>query len=255
MICRYEIGKTQVITANLKRVAQENDLYSPELERYLNTEIEVPSREILDKIRALRKITPVEKKKFSEYLIVMILRIPEMRIKVGVWFEKNKEPTFDNFETMLRMMLNSRPDKRKIIETHLKELKEIRENERIRPEGVWHEVIAPERLPRALLIIQNMKWRFVVSRDPGFLTGDNPVFYPKGIGLKHIESELSFPISKDVALLATWIRGKDCQFHSAKETAIQEINRRSVSLALRYVFYHRHEQWVINLVNKGRARG
>jgi hypothetical protein len=253
-ICRYEKGKTQVITASLTKVAQENDLYSPELETYLNTEIEVPSKEILDKIRAFRKISPTEKLKFSEYIVVMMARIPEMRIKVGAWFEKIKEPAFDNFETDLIRMLTLHPDKKEIIERRLKELREIREKGRIKPEGVWHGVIAPERFPKILWAIQNMTWRFLVSKDSGFLTGDNPIFYPKDIGLKDIRAELSFPISKDVALLATWPVDKDCQFRSAKESAVKEINRRTVSFALRYVFYHRYEQWIINLVNKGKTR-
>ena len=99
-----------------------------------------------------------------------------------------------------------------------------------------------------------MTWRFLVSKTSGFLTGDNPIFYPKDIGLKDIAAELSFPISKDVALLATWAADKDCQFLPAKKNAIKEINRRTVSFALKYVFYHRCEQWIINLVNKGKIR-
>jgi hypothetical protein len=41
---QYEKGKTKPIKGSLENLAQENDLYSPELEMRLNAEIEKPAK-------------------------------------------------------------------------------------------------------------------------------------------------------------------------------------------------------------------
>ena len=247
---QYEKGKGRAIKGSLENLAQENNLYSPELETRLNAEIEEPAKRILDKIRGKLRISETEKKTFSEYVVIMMMRIPEKKETVKQWFESVKEPYFDRLESDLIGMRTSRPEKKDIIERRLQELKGVRDKGTISSEEIWHSVVDLARFPKILWAIQNMTWNFLVSNNLSILTGDNPVSYFKDIGLKDNRAELCFPISKDIALLAGWQNNKDCQYLSAKANEIHEINRRTSAFAVRYVFHHRDEEWVLKLLNK-----
>jgi hypothetical protein len=162
--------------------------------------------------------------------------------------EHVKEPYFDKLQSDLIKFQDSHPDKKDNAEKLSQELREMRDKQKLSPEAIWHDVIALKRFPRILATIQNMTWSFQVSSNLSFLTGDNPVSYFIDIGLKHKRNELSFPISKHITLLAGWQRHKDCEFVSAKASVVREINRRTVVFALKYIFYHRSEEWIIKLL-------
>lgn len=50
-------------------------------------------------------------------------------------------------------------------------------------------------------MLSRMTWRFlIIERRPAFVASDNPVFYDASIGIGRAESEVSFPISSNVAL-------------------------------------------------------
>lgn len=251
---QYEKGKTKAIKGSLENLAQENDLYSPELETRLNAEIEEPAKRILDKIREKLRISQTEKEKFSEYMVIMMMRIPEKREAIKQWFERVKEPYFDKLQSDLIRMLTSRPEKKDIIEKRLEELKEVCDKGAISPNEIWQDIIDLARFPKILWAIRNMTWNFLVSNNLSFLTGDNPVSYFVDIGLKDNRAELCFPISKNVTLLAGWQNSRDCQYISANANDVHEINRRTCAFAVRYVFHHRDEEWIIKLVNKTNVR-
>jgi len=86
------------------------------------------------------------------------------------------------------------------------------------------------------------------------LTSDNPFFFFESLGVGRPESEVSFPISSDVALWATWRTDLKEGFVPAKDSLIREFNRRTVSIAKRHLFYSRNEKWVVSLANKKAVR-
>lgn len=255
IIYRYQKGTNELLKTNVKNVAQENKLYSRALEKFLAREIEKPGNPVLKKIRIHQNISIAEKKVLSRYIVVMMLRVPQTKIQMTTWFEKNKEVYFDGFEAQLRRLIDANPDKADIAAKRIQELREVRDQGRIKPEEIWHSMVTPERLPKVSLAIENMTWTFLIAKKTsGFLTGDNPVFFSKEIGLANRSAELTFPISTDVALLAFWGKDITCRFEIAKESAVQEINRRTVNFATKYIFYYHPAQWVINLLTKRNLR-
>jgi hypothetical protein len=100
-----------------------------------------------------------------------------------------------------------------------------------------------------------MKWRFFTAPSGhGFLTGDNPVFYFKSLGLGHAASEVSFPISTEVALVASWVENHREGFFEAPSQVVKELNRRTASFASELVYFWRPESWVVSLLDKTEHR-
>lgn len=97
--------------------------------------------------------------------------------------------------------------------------------------------------------LQQMTWTFYVARDSrAFFTGDDPVFTPK-FGLGWNNSELSFPISTDVALIASWNRTMKEGFEDAKSQIVKEINRRTISRASK-IYFSQNPDWIVTMLNK-----
>jgi len=111
--------------------------------------------------------------------------------------------------------------------------------------------------PHSIIIekLQKMTWTFyVASGSDLFLTGDNPVYIPDSCGLAgdKKKSELSFPISTDVALVASWNRTQKEGVVKATPQVVKDINRRTVSKASQYIYFSKNTRWVVNLLSKNR---
>jgi hypothetical protein len=76
------------------------------------------------------------------------------------------------------------------------------------------------------------------------VTSDNPVIIGNPVG------EVTFPLSKNVALLATRQANLQKDYLPVSKQFVREINNRTVNMATRYVFFSRDEKWVSDLVNR-----
>jgi len=104
--------------------------------------------------------------------------------------------------------------------------------------------------PKAPGLLSQMTWRFFICGEPNaFLTNDNPVFIFKHLGIGKEYSELTFPISNYITLWATWRPIDEGYFH-ANNQVVKEINRRTASIATRFIYFSKKRDWVITLVNK-----
>ncbi|MCI5222854.1 MAG: DUF4238 domain-containing protein [Candidatus Electrothrix sp. AR4] len=98
-----------------------------------------------------------------------------------------------------------------------------------------------------------MNWKFLTfDKCPAFLTCDNPVFFHIGIGIGKANSEVSFPISSNITLVATWKNGTTEVCYPATKQGVKEINRRTASNTTRYVFRREDEEWILPFVTKKR---
>jgi hypothetical protein len=105
----------------------------------------------------------------------------------------------------------------------------------------------------AVYALSLMTWRFVVCKDKEFfLTSDDPVFILSGI--KNPESEVSFPISKSIALWATWRQDLEEGFFEATRQVVKEINRRTISNALNFVYTPEKASWINKILSKKNIR-
>jgi hypothetical protein len=99
--------------------------------------------------------------------------------------------------------------------------------------------------------LQKMTWHFFMApKGHAFLTGDNPVFIPEQHGLGKNVSELSFPISTDVALVASWHSEFKEGFFNATPQVVKEMNRRTAHAASHCLYFSQSLEWVVTLLNK-----
>jgi Protein of unknown function (DUF4238) len=106
---------------------------------------------------------------------------------------------------------------------------------------------------RLIPIIYSMNWQFLVARDGmEFVTSDKPGFFFEEFGLNKPYSEITFPISTDIALAAYWHTELGEGFFPATDAAVEEINWRTASAATCYVFASCKAKWILEAFNKNR---
>jgi hypothetical protein len=257
----------QPFRTGVKGVAFVNHFYTYEdnagnkhsIERALADKIEGPTGPVLAKIRALQPITPQEKEVLARYISVMLTRVPKHRKRAESWLPEVVEQFRERLDEELDGLLTNSPPQLETREQLLEMGHRYLDRYKVQPPshlavGIVSDKYAP--------IFAQMKWVFYTTGTQlGFVTSDNPVFFFEGFGLvgKNGPSEMvevSFPISTQVALWASWrgIKGlPDMGYARATEPLVEEINTRTVSGALRDVYYHSNPRWLRGLVNKDKA--
>ncbi len=248
----YEKGSIEVFESNIKNIAQENNRWSQSTENLLNSQIEQPANKVLNKIKSRLSITDEEKEALSVYIVSMIQRVPAGFEAIKKLGPETLKTVIDNIKNDIENLVQENPSKKHILEQRLRELPSLKSKfENYFPPELWYRTLSPNALPKVIAILPAMTWIFIVSNNQAFLTSDNPVFFFKNWGLGNPQSEVTFPISSNIALWASWINSLDKTYSSRKNyNVIREINRRTVAAATRYVYYSTEEQWIINIVNK-----
>lgn len=253
LIWVYEKGSQQPpFSTGARVIAVEKHFYSFDddtgmrdsntLEVHLEEKIERPTNPIINKVRTRQAITAKDKHILSTYLCVMMKRVPKHRER-----QQNLAP----------QVIASVGDQ---LERELADEKSRREAQKIlnEYEGELPKKFLLERMTdvtRLVQYLEAMTWQFLISNSGSvFLTSDNPVFFDESIGIANKYSEITVPISKNVALWATWREDLEEGFIPVRETIVREINRRTVYSATRYIYHSAQEQWVINLANKKNIR-
>jgi hypothetical protein len=123
------------------------------------------------------------------------------------------------------------------------------------PKDLWLLLIAPENTPNILKVLQQMTWHFFTYDEaPIFLTCDNPIFYFRWLGIGKLESEVTFPISSNIVLWATWRKDLKGEYSQPGTQICKEINRRTVVNATRFVYHAKDEYWVHKVICKDNHR-
>ena len=247
----YEKGAKEILRTNIKNVANENRRWSEKVEKYLSNQIEIPAQPVFEKIRNRRSITQNDKNILSAYMVVLIERVPKAQQRIKANFPKIREKTYKDLEIEIQRLIEQNPTKSNILEHNLQLLQSIMKTDFDEfPMENWYEHLNPNILPGVYKILPTMTWTFLKTNTSlSFLTSDNPVFFFEWLGIGRPESELTFPISSDICLLATWARVKE-GYITTTEAIIKEINRRSASSATRYVYYSAENSGVSNLINR-----
>ncbi len=254
----YEKGSQRVFQTTPDRVAYEKHFYtidredrtrdSATVEQYLAEQIEVPANPVLRKIRERQMITDVDKDALAAYLAVMLKRVPRHRQKLHEIFPEVRTKLAEQIDTELGDAAAARPAHARYIEERRREAQAIlTEYEK----SVPSEIIVGQINTRLAPIFKKMTWQFLTTTGGhGFLTSDNPVYFHEGLGLAHQLAEVTFPISTTVALWATWRTDLPEGFVRTTAQVVDEINRRAVNVASRWVFHARRRRWIITLVNR-----
>lgn len=252
MIWVYEKGGSLKFPANIKKIAQKTNYYSTEVERYLANEIEGPANSVIKKIRDRKQLTQSEKEKLAIYMVVMLKRVPQSKIRMKKTAPIVAQSLQQKWDKEISKLILENPSQTDLFEKRRAEIKaNLNKYSKNLPKDFWLELIPPERTPNSVKVIPEMTWLFLTcEKFPAFLTCDNPVFYFQGIGVGKPESEITFPISSNIVLWAT--RRSDIQegYSPIKNQAIKEINRRTATNATRFIYHARDEDWIPRFINK-----
>ena len=239
----------------IRNVAQSGDFYKEADERALSEKIEGPAQKPLDQLRSGQQIDSAGREAVALYLDSMIKRVPHTRKKmldiVG--------PATENMIGRIRKNHEMEALRRGVTsEEILEAIDEFEQDFRRRDISMKDDSVRFQwSSPRIVEHIFYMAWRVIrVDYPNGFLTGDNPVFFHEGYGLKRPGGEFSFPFASGVALHGSWQESRDGHliFIDGRPALVKEFNRRTIFGADRFVFYHQEAPWVRQLAKKPRLQ-
>jgi hypothetical protein len=256
----YEEGQRSFCT-NIKNAGVETDYYSTlntdgsidrnTIEIGLEKMFERPGNAVIKSLRARLWINHDQKVALARYMSILMTRVPKHRARVAQIYPEILAAASAQFDAEFDRASAEKPDQREQLEARRQQVRTIIEG---------HNVEMPQNMAIAQIsdkyanVLQAMTWIvFQIGGPQRFLTSDNPIFFFPGVGLvgqigSRAFPELTFPISKTLALWATWrpyVEG----FVPANEAIVREINRRTVASALRYVYAPIDAPWVEALVN------
>jgi hypothetical protein len=237
----------------VKSIANITGFYSRDVEQYLANTIEGPANNVLMKIRQMELIDQKDKEILSEYMAVMMKRVPKGLQRLEEMAPSTSKKLYADLAEELSQIALANPEKKEIVKRRIKEIETIlKKYSKDPPKDIWLDNIPPERSPKVVAALNGMIWRFLVSKpESEFLTSDNPLFFFTSIGIGKPNSEVLFPIAKNIALWATWKTHLPEGYIQATTQAVKEMNRRTVSNATRYVFKSKDEDWVLPFIMKG----
>ena len=237
-----------------KNVAVEKHFYTNDeegiqdtsVETYLANDIEGPASSVINKIRARKNITAFDKMNLSTYINVMVTRTPAYKKRMNENLpEYNKIFRKESFEGIDRRVAEGT-----LTQKFASNLKAQIDNTITKmngglPKKYFLRGIKPNHAP----YINSMRWIFFThNTGRGFLTSDNPVFWLSSFRTNPPFTEISFPLASDIALWACWVRRPD-RYLPISQNIEQEINRRTIFHADRFVYYSKEKEWVTRQIN------
>lgn len=227
------------------------DAYESELEK-----LEKPSNPIFAKLRRHNMLTSQEKEDFASYVLLMYKRVPRRKERfrsswphvsgsvlseIAQWLDLEEARTDKSDEARFARISELR---RELEEARRHYEENIPVNTGIPLQSLVME--SPLGIPTML---SSMTWQFLIAPEGyGFLASDDPVF-PAGLDKPY--SEISFPISEDIALVMSWY-DLDQGFFETTPEVVNEINLRTANRALRQVYYSKAEKWGVDTMEENR---
>lgn len=254
----YEKGSRRTFQTGVSRIGYENHFYTfteddgtrntTSVESFLTYNIENPANPILRKLREKQMITQEEKRIMSNYIAVMMMRVPRNMERMQQLTPGVKETLAATIDQEVADAMSKNPDNKETLGNFLAVTKSILDEY---SEGLPKKAYLQFINTRFASVIYHMTWQFFTSEGgPSFLTNDNPVFFDEGIGIANEHSEISFPISSTVGLWASWRNDVSEGFVRANNQMIKELNNRTISNATRFVFYPFKADWLVAMLNK-----
>jgi hypothetical protein len=250
-IWAHDKQASRSFATQIRVVANENKLYSEEVEAHFNTKIEVPANESLRKIRGHLPLSDQERYALAKYIWVLwkrvpkardraMSKIPEVAKELGVQIHSELDSVLETMPHLSDDVAQLKARVSKAIDGHISNPST----------SLWYESIDSESAPHSVNALLSMNWVFLYHDELQFLTSDNPVFFFEFEGIASPESELTLPITSNIALWATKTRQPNGTFVKASNAAVKEINRRTASNSMRWVYSERHEPWILPFATK-----
>lgn len=238
--------------ATVKGVANENGMYSEEIESFLANRIEAPAISALTKIRQREKISNDERTALARYIVFLWKRVPDGRQRAMQTIPSVADQIHREIETELDAAVAANPgfaDRAASLKVRVAAAIETHKS-KPSPE-LWYSSFESEPSVRLVESLLSMNWVYLATSELQFLTSDNPVFIFRSEGIGNRRSELSLPLSSSIALWATRSTVQSGEFMNATPVAVREINRRTAHNSTRFIYSGANDPWVLPFVTKG----
>ncbi len=257
-IWMYDKQSGQFKEVAIKNTAQERDYYAPDTEQALGDCIEVPGNNAIDKLLRREILDHAERSQLAIHMMIMANRGPRKRKEMQVLTRDTLTDVQAEFRDEIeRRILENGAD----VEPALALLKEQEAAEekysQELPKSLQDLIQVPFWTESTVKCILNMTWHIVPAPSSMFyVTCDTPahIFDEKGgVGVGTIDSEFTFSLSKDVALIGEHRSGRPCTtvFENPQAQLTKEINRRTMSHADRFVYSPHNADWIATVAKKG----
>lgn len=232
--------------------------YAPGTEQALGDGIEVPGNNAIDKLLRREDLDPAERSQLAYHMMIMANRGPRKRKEMhDLSRDKWTEVQAEWREEIERRIHENGAD----VDLALAQLKEQEAAEekysQSLPESLQELIRVPFWTAKSVTCILNMTWHVVPAPTSMFyVTCDTPAHIPDekgGAGVGTINSEFTFALSKNVALIGEHRSGRPCTtvFEKPQAPLTKEINRRTMSHADRFVYSHHNADWIATIAKKG----
>ncbi|MFH1287987.1 MAG: DUF4238 domain-containing protein [bacterium] len=247
----YGKNDGRAFTTQIKNIANENNFYDAVTEQYLANKVEAPANRVLDKIRNCEKLTTSDKEILSEYIVVMMKRVPKGKTQVNELIPTIATKISQKINEGFNIIASKESHKIQLIKKRRVEIQKILDKYTKQPKQIWLDSIPPNMTPKMIAAISSMTWRFLTyNQSPVFLSCDNPVFYFSGIGIGNPKSEITLPISSHITLWATWRSDLVEGYFPTTTRVVKEINRRTASNTTQYIYHCENEDWVLKFIQR-----
>ncbi|HHT9133944.1 MAG TPA: DUF4238 domain-containing protein [Candidatus Avalokitesvara rifleensis] len=272
----YDIDSGKIMQTKAENIAYEKHYFSfidKEGEKDSETIenqiaiIETEASKVINKILKYNTLNQMGKYTFAVFVALMMVRAPYFRRRAELLMKEMIKVYFKfwasnkaGFEASIRQFEKETGDR---IGERVEEARQYFLNEgykvKLHPQfGLRSTLI---HLKELCTIFFGIRWEFIkASKEYRFLTGDNPLLYCDptsrkglGVGLMNNNIEVSIPLSKDLLALGTW-KGLE-GYRDATNYEIKELNRRTVSAALRFVFSSERSEALKRFIAENRGSG
>lgn len=249
----HDKNKSDSAHPGVRVIGNELGLYSKEVEASLNSETEIPSHCVFDKVMASVPLSKNDRIVLAKYIVLMWKRVPTAKVRSLGRMSEIVDAVHDDLMAKIDEIVAADPSSR-----------ENADNARVRakvymdavkadpPPNLWYNSfnLAETSKPEEALL--SMNWVFLLSEKHEFLTSDNPVFFFPAEGVGRPQSELTFPISSSLALWATRQPRKQGSYVDISHSVVRQINARTVANSRRFVFSKTNDPWIKPFTIKGK---
>ena len=239
---------------SIKKVAQQREFYNEETEEKITRLIESPGNAVLDKLRSSEfDLSDQDRVDLAVYMATMLKRVPRNRDRGHEQAPKTLAKVTSELRDQIRAAKSEGHISSELAEQHLAEAERVSEEFAANtPQDVIEQIESPWPTEQMVQLIYEMHWRFVRTDGPNyFIASDNPAFFFECWGLKNDESELTFPISSQLALFGSWTpvrRASDRVLKGAR--FVKEANCRLAYGASRFIFSRSRLSWLAKVARK-----
>jgi hypothetical protein len=238
-------------TANIAKIVQCHDYYSPETEATLAREVEIPGNQAMEGLLQGELLSSLQRDHLSFYIAVMLMRGPYRRRRAHEMYPQVLAETIAGVRSDI-VAAASAADATSVAPL-LAQIEEIAQRwATIPPSKVEAKLREPWPYQRMVDAIGDMAWRVLETSGPCyFITSDNPVYFNRELGLGLPESELCFPLSTTRALhgCQQGLRGS-LTFVKAPQQLVKDVNRRLATTTEHLAFYHEQAPWLPQVLSK-----